>query len=945
VNRHPFRVAAALLTLASIALPAQPGAATASGGPGSRVGVPWRGESGITETVAEIMARERRADGTRSREVIEDLSPLRRATPKRPSPTPAAEAPGPRTFESAIPPTPGVSFHATDLGETPAIPPDTMGSVGPTQILVHTNGRVKLFDKAGNVGALNVGDDTFWSSVRAGFPISDPHVEYDRLSEHWFLTIINVPPSGANRVLVAVTSGPTITDTSSFTFFQFRFDQVGTTPNVDTGKFADYPTLGVDTLALYIGVNVFHSSTGGFSDTTGFVVDKADLIASTLTVTAFRGLVGPTSGPYTPQGVHNQDPGATEGYFVGVDFHEFDELVIRRITDPGGTPIISSDITLTVPSTQFPMGGVPQPSGPLLDDIDDRLFAAMIARDPSGQLRLWTAHNIEVDASGVASVTGNRDGSRWYEIGSLTGTPTLVQSGTLFDSAASSPHSFWMPSIAANGQGHAVIGASRAGSKPSTGFAGAAVAERLASDPLGTLGTPSLVQSSSFSYDTGVPGIERWGDYSQTVIDPNDNMTFWTFQEYTSATNQWGVRVVQLVAPPPATPSAASPSTVPACGTTSVEVTGASTGGSGFFDPGPDTGGPGFADHIDASVTPDVTVESVAFTDPTHVSLTLDTLGASVGSKDVTVTNPDGQGATGPGIVTVSASGDTTDPAAFDLLSPDDGAIVGVTPTVSWDASSDTGCGLERYQLWVDGSLNRDNIDPATTSTTPIGPLGEGPHTWFVRAIDGAGNDTDSPTRSFTVDATPPLPFDLLSPPNGATVNTASPTLSWEATSDALSGLAEYRLFVDGTLSRDDISSGTTSTTPGSPLAEGSHTWFVRAADNLGNTRDSSQRSLTVDLPGSHDRDLTLRLRKHLRARGRLSVADGFAACFTGAEVEIQRRKGGWRTVKKATADATGAFSARLRDREGTYRAIVAEETIGVETCHAATSPSRRHRH
>ena len=53
------------------------------------------------------------------------------------------------------------------------------------------------------------------------------------------------------------------------------------------------------------------------------------------------------------------------------------------------------------------------------------------------------------------------------------------------------------------------------------------------------------------------------GDYSQTVVDPTDNQTFWTFQEYTSDPNVWGVRVIQLKAPPPAVPADASPDTVP----------------------------------------------------------------------------------------------------------------------------------------------------------------------------------------------------------------------------------------------------------------------------------------------------------------------------------------------------------------------------------------------
>ena len=40
--------------------------------------------------------------------------------------------------------------------------------------------------------------------------------------------------------------------------------------------------------------------------------------------------------------------------------------------------------------------------------------------------------------------------------------------------------------------------------------------------------------------------FQRWGDYSQMVVDPNDDMTVWAFQEYTSATNVWTVRGQKL---------------------------------------------------------------------------------------------------------------------------------------------------------------------------------------------------------------------------------------------------------------------------------------------------------------------------------------------------------------------------------------------------------------
>ena len=58
-----------------------------------------------------------------------------------------------------------------------------------------------------------------------------------------------------------------------------------------------------------------------------FVVNKANLIAAvpTLTVTSFRNL----AAMWGPQGVQNDDPGSTEGYFsegLGIDAPTLERL-------------------------------------------------------------------------------------------------------------------------------------------------------------------------------------------------------------------------------------------------------------------------------------------------------------------------------------------------------------------------------------------------------------------------------------------------------------------------------------------------------------------------------------------------------------------------------------------------------------------------------------------
>src|SRR5204862_4458386 len=133
------------------------------------------------------------------------------------------------------------------------------------------------------------------------------------------------------------------------------------------------------------------------------------------------------------------------------------------------------------------------------------------------------------------------------QIADLTGTPTLIQAGTLFDPTVTNARGFWMPSTAMSGQGHMALGCSYAGSND---FAGIATSGRLRTDPLGSNqpGTLALVSNKAYNlvFASESTNFHRWGDFSQVSIDPNDDMTMWTFQEYCNATASWAVQAIQL---------------------------------------------------------------------------------------------------------------------------------------------------------------------------------------------------------------------------------------------------------------------------------------------------------------------------------------------------------------------------------------------------------------
>jgi IPT/TIG domain-containing protein len=99
---------------------------------------------------------------------------------------------------------------------------------------------------------------------------------------------------------------------------------------------------------------------------------------------------------------------------------------------------------------------------------------------------------------------------------------------------------------------------------------------------------------------------------------------------------------------------------------------------------------------------------------------------------------------------------------------------------------------------------------------------------------------------------------------------------------------------------------------------------------------------------GDHARSITLSLRRHLVAQGRVrSVEDPpFPDCVASLPVKIQRRiSGRWRTVGKTTTTDTGVYKKRIKDRPGKYRSVTPGILLQFNgVCFRATSPVRRYK-
>ncbi len=137
----------------------------------------------------------------------------------------------------------------------------------------------------------------------------------------------------------------------------------------------------------------------------------------------------------------------------------------------------------------------------------------------------------------------------------------------------------------------------------------------------------------------------------------------------------------------------------------------------------------------------------------------------------------------------------------------------------------------------------RVDADPFVSCTTPhtTASLGPGAHTFEVKATDAAGNtDASVASRGFTVDTTAP-DTQIDSGPTGPT-NDSTPTFGFSSPD----GGTTFQCRVDS-----DPFAACTSTHTTTALADGAHTFEVRATDPAGNTDASAaSRSFTVDATG-----------------------------------------------------------------------------------------------
>jgi hypothetical protein len=405
-----------------------------------------------------------------------------------------------------------------------------MGAAGPNHLVSLLNSDFGVFNKTTGAVLIKIPLRSFWVSLGtaagepAHFPF-DTKVLYDPSSDRFFAVTLGGTNSPDSWILVAVSS--TSDPTGAWSQWAIDADRDNDAQQFD--NWADFPGVGLDGNNLYVSANMF-SNGDFFQYGKIWVLPKAQLLSgsSSITWTEFR---DPPGSDFNMQPAHTFGVAPAEYFlFEGSSSH----LLMARIDNTSGTPVWHAPTAVTIAaytlSNRLP--GAPQSGNDNTIDTSDTRLLNVVYRNDS----LWTVHTVRTPATTKTEVA-------WYQID--PGAGVVLAQGRISDPV----RWYYYPSIGVNQDNVAAIGFSGSSSReyaggyytivrPSSGIA----------EPVSLLKTGEAPYYKT-GQTMGTPGggtDNRWGDYSATVVDPTDSVTFWTLQEYAQApdpvtgASRWG---------------------------------------------------------------------------------------------------------------------------------------------------------------------------------------------------------------------------------------------------------------------------------------------------------------------------------------------------------------------------------------------------------------------
>jgi hypothetical protein len=407
------------------------------------------------------------------------------------------------------------------------LPPDVAGSIGKTQFVSVSNDMFEVRSRTGALLQSKSLNGLFGYKKKAMF---DPRVQYDEEYQRWIITADAFAESGTVQMF-GIAVSKTNSATGSYWIYLVNTQGIG-----GAGSFYDYPMLGISQDAVLFTANIFSP----FQGSSLFSVAKARLYNGFgWGVPVWRGLAAtlePAHQLLTDQNSYSWLAAAPGNSGV------IDMYALQSASDPTFQNLFGPYGVTGVPAFSIPPSA-PQPAGcgGLLDTLDNRFQNAGTQNGDS----YYQVHTVG---------SGSFSEPRYYVIsGLLSFAPTVALVNDVF--AAGNSWDF-NPSIASDPEGR--FGINWSSTNPSAGSAGLPsehFTDNNGVNPSGVSGINVFTSASCYNNTNPPPNnVSRWGDYSQTSIDPGTGTVsnintgiFWTDNETVPSVSFWSTEVGEIV--------------------------------------------------------------------------------------------------------------------------------------------------------------------------------------------------------------------------------------------------------------------------------------------------------------------------------------------------------------------------------------------------------------
>jgi len=435
-----------------------------------------------------------------------------RRAPAGPPPSPparAARAPVPR-----IPPPKIAARFPGGVDDQRSIPPDISGAVGPDHVFNPLNNNVSIFDRAGaHLGSMTL--DGFWAQLGLVGSTFDPRAVYDSAEGRFiFVVVANAgEPDSSLYLAVSESSDPTQ---------RWYGNTIKVDDTAQGESWFDYPCLGMTADKITVTVNLYSRGDNSFVGASVFAFDKRSLFDPPHQAVLMRFELRNQGGAHVPAITH--DANHADQFLVSRwsgDIQGTGSLVVYQIQGNVG----QQQATLSrvgfisapgAPWTSYPSGDIgPQVGIPQCVDVGDDRIQSLCLRNGV----LYCCQTIIIQVNGGTELSA----VQWWEIDSTNWALRSRErvndpSGKVF---------YAYPSLAVNDRGDLLLGMSEFSS---TTHPSASYVYRPAN---ASAQPPTVLEAGLASYFKTFSGkINRWGDYSVTVVDPVGDRDFWTSQEF-----------------------------------------------------------------------------------------------------------------------------------------------------------------------------------------------------------------------------------------------------------------------------------------------------------------------------------------------------------------------------------------------------------------------------